>query len=78
MCPFNWCGLGASSIGGDHPSCATYVRYVYSTLVAVPIVKSVGKSGFVSQTKHTVEATNNKHGSISFMIDNIQYVNFKI
>ena len=36
----------------------------------------VGKSGFVSHTKHTAEAT--KHGSISFKIDNMRYVNFRI
>ena len=29
---------------------------------------SVGKSGFISQTKHS---GSNKHGSISFMIDNM-------
>ena len=37
---------------------------------------SIGKSGFVSYTKYTAEAT--KHGSISFKIDNMHYVNFRI
>ena len=36
----------------------------------------VGKSGFLSHTKHTAEAT--KHGFISFKIDNMHYVNFRI
>ena len=36
---------------------------------------SVGKSGFISQTKHS---GSNKHGSISFMIDNMHYVIFRI
>ena len=39
-------------------------------------IRIVGKSSFVSHTKHTAEAT--KHGSISFKIDNMHYVNFRI
>ena len=42
-------------------------------LALIPIV---GKFGFISQIKHTAEAT--KHGSISFKIDNMHYVNFRI
>ena len=41
-------------------------------LALIPIV---GKSSFVSHTKYTMEAT--KHGSISFKVDNMHYVNFK-
>ena len=44
----------------------------YENLALIPIV---GKSGFVSHTKHS---ESNKHGSISFMIDNMHYVNFRI
>ena len=51
MCPFNWCGLGASSSDGDHPGCATYVRYVYSTLAVIPIVKSSNILGFMDLYK---------------------------
>ena len=39
-------------------------------------LQNVGKSGFVSHTKHIAEAI--KHGSISFKIDNMHYVNFRI
>ena len=42
----------------------------------LPLIPIAGKSGFVSHTKHTTEAT--KHGSISFKIDNMHYVNFRI
>ena len=42
-------------------------------LALIPIV---GKSGFVSHTKHIMEVT--KYGSISFMIDNMHYLNFRI
>ena len=45
----------------------------YENLALIPIV---GNSGFVSHTKHIAEAT--KHGSISFKIDNMHYVNFRI
>ena len=40
------------------------------------LIPSVGKFGFVSHTKHIAEVT--KHGSISFKIDNMHYVNFRI
>ena len=40
------------------------------------IVLCDGKSGFVFHTKHTAEAT--KYGFISFKIDNMYYVNFRI
>ena len=39
-------------------------------------VVGVGKPGFVSLTKYT--AKSNKHRSISFIIDNMHYVNFRI
>ena len=51
MCPFNWCGLGASLGGGDHPGYATYVRYVYSTLAAVPTIKSLTMLGIMDLYK---------------------------
>ena len=45
----------------------------YENLALIPIV---GKSDFVSHTKHTAETT--KYGSISFKIDKMHYVNFRI
>ena len=44
----------------------------YENLALIPIV---GKSAFISHTKHS---GSNKHGSISFMIDNMHYVIFRI
>ena len=49
------------------------IQIWYENLALIPIV---GNSGFVSHTKHIAEAT--KHGSISFKIDNMHYVNFRI
>ena len=49
--PFNWCGSGASSGGGDHLGCTMYVRYVYSTLAVVPTVKSLTMLGFMDLYK---------------------------
>ena len=51
MCPFNWCGSGASSGDGDRPGCATFVRYHPSTLFAIPTVKSSNMLGFMDLYK---------------------------
>ena len=40
------------------------------------VLPSVRKSGFVYHTKHTAEVRKKK--SISFMIDNMHYINFRI
>ena len=44
----------------------------YENLALIPIV---GKSAFISHTKHS---GSNKHGSISFIIDNMHCVIFRI
>ena len=45
-------------------------------VLSLSVEEGVGKSDFVSHTKHIAEAT--KYGSISFKIDNMHYVNFRI
>ena len=62
-------------------SCSFFIESKFIQLVVEEEGTSVGKSGFVSRTKHTVEETysrSNIYGSISFMIDNTHYVNFRI